>query len=66
MRPHIFNEHENLALCLVCGGAEGTLTTECFGRLLLEEKLDAIYFGGLDFIGGGWHYDLPPWLRAFF
>ena len=43
-----------LALCKVCGGAEGSLTTECCGRELTEVTLDAVYGGTLDFKGGVW------------
>ncbi len=64
---HVYHDRDDgLAHCTVCGGAEGSLTTECCGHSIGEEKLDSIYFGGLDFIGGGWHWDTPRWLREFF
>ncbi len=44
-----------LALCTVCGGFEGTLTTECCGRALTKAEEEAIYSErSLDFIGGQW------------
>lgn len=38
-----------LGLCRVCGGAEGTLPTNCPSRRLTPEEEDAIYAGKLDF-----------------
>ncbi len=32
-----------LSVCIVCGGAEGTLTTECCGKRITSEEEDAIY-----------------------
>jgi len=44
-----------LALCVVCGGAEGTLTTECCGRKITPEEEDRIYHKrNLDFRDGKW------------
>jgi hypothetical protein len=43
-----------LGICTVCGGAEGTLASECPGFELDEYVLDAIYKGGLDYIFGTW------------
>jgi len=44
-----------LALCTVCGGAEGTLTTECCGRKISTLEEDRIYKdGNLDFQNGHW------------
>ena len=44
-----------LGICTVCNGAEGSLTTECCGRLITAEEEDRIYKqGNLDFIGGQW------------
>lgn len=43
-----------LALCRVCGGAEGTLPTCCPGRRLTPKEEEEIYRGELDFgIFGG-------------
>ena len=44
-----------LTLCTVCGGTEGTLTTECCGRRLSKTEEEAIYREqSLDFRGGAW------------
>ena len=44
-----------LASCTVCGGAEGTLTTECVGFNLPEAVLlDLVYTGPWDFWDGQW------------
>lgn len=46
-----------LGLCRVCGGAEGSLTTECPGFQISTEQSDAIYnrgAGGLDWRNGQW------------
>lgn len=44
-----------LFACTVCGGFEGTLTTECCGRKLTEEEEDRIYNkANLDFKNGQW------------
>jgi len=42
-----------LGLCRVCGGAEGTLPTDCPGRRMSAEEENAIYNGLLDFRGDG-------------
>jgi hypothetical protein len=48
-----------LAVCKVCGGGEGSLTTDCCGRQITEEESDRIYNkGNLDFRDGQW-IDLP-------
>ncbi len=44
-----------LALCTVCDGFEGTLTTECCGRKITDEEGYQIYkLGNLDFRNGQW------------
>lgn len=44
-----------LALCTVCKGVEGTLTTDCCGRPLTENEEKEIYDEGrLDFKDGHW------------
>jgi len=44
-----------LGACDVCGGLEGTLTTDCCGRRLTQEEEDKIYKEGtLDFQDGKW------------
>lgn len=46
---------ENLAFCTVCKGGEGSLTTECCGRIITTEEENRIYnIGDLDFIDGAW------------
>lgn len=44
----------NLFLCAVCGGAEGSLTTECSGIRIDEETADAVMADKLDFVNGSW------------
>lgn len=47
-----------LAACTVCGGFEGSLTSECYGTRLPEHFLDVmVYQDGWDFYDGSWH---PP------
>jgi hypothetical protein len=43
-----------LAECRVCGGAEGSLPTECPGQEMDAQQNDDVYAGRLDFIGGYW------------
>lgn len=44
-----------LAVCRVCGGAEGSLTTDCCGRKLTPQEQDDIYNKGiLDFVSTRW------------
>jgi hypothetical protein len=43
-----------LGLCTVCGGAEGSLTTECMGGPVDYFTLQKVYQTNLDFINGGW------------
>lgn len=44
-----------LFACTVCGGFEGTLTTDCCGRKLTSEEKDRIYHAAnLDFRDGEW------------
>lgn len=45
----------NLAFCTTCKGGEGSLTTECCGRLITPDEEEHIYeIGDLDFINGEW------------
>jgi len=49
-----------LGHCTVCGGFEGTLTTDCCGRELTEREKDEIYkMGTLDFAAGRWMHQAP-------
>ncbi len=43
-----------LAICTVCGGAEGALTTDCAGIQLTSNQLDSIHQGQLDFQNDLW------------
>ncbi len=43
-----------LALCVVCGGAEGSMPTDCPGVALAGSTLEAIYAGTTDFRDGEW------------
>lgn len=40
--------HGGLALCSRCGGAEGSLPTDCPGERMSEEQDKAVYAGELD------------------
>ena len=52
-----------LTYCVVCRGFEGTLTTDCCGRLLTQEEENKIYKEGtLDFRDGQW-VNLPNFTR---
>lgn len=76
---HIWVVHENcsnsycsiceggLGACSVCGGFEGTLTTDCCGRRITQLEEDQIYRQGrLDFRDGKWvrepNYDRTHYL----
>jgi len=49
-------EHCNLAVCSVCGGWEGSLTTDCPGEKIRPERLEEILETSLDFTDArGWH-----------
>ncbi len=41
-----------LALCNVCGGAEASMPTDCPGRRLTADELDAIQDGTINFKDG--------------
>lgn len=43
-----------LFACVVCGGAEGALTTHCPGKKLSAEVIDSVYAGNVDFRSGEW------------
>lgn len=44
-----------LATCTVCGGAEGTLTTDCVGTPVPEEVLvNLVWQGPWDYVDGKW------------
>lgn len=53
-----------LSCCTVCGGFEGTLTTDCCGRQITEDEERRIYDdGALDFRNGEWVNE-PNYPRA--
>lgn len=43
-----------LSLCVVCGGAEASMPTECPGEKMTVEQSDAVQAGMLDFKDGKW------------
>lgn len=49
-----YDSHWELFMCAVCGGAEGTLPSECPGRLLTQEEEDGIYHKGWNFKNDQW------------
>lgn len=48
------SERGGLAACVVCNGAEGSLTTTCYGSALDSDVLERVHRGGLDFSAGAW------------
>lgn len=61
MPLHSLEEHKNcerphcpicdgaLASCTVCGGAEGSLPTDCPGHRMTAQQMEAVYAAALDF-----------------
>lgn len=45
---------DGLACCVLCGGAEGSLPTECPGVVMTSEQHDEVYGGRLDYRDGAW------------
>jgi hypothetical protein len=43
-----------LALCKICGGAEGSLPTECPGVQMSCGQMESVYSRTLDFRDGRW------------
>jgi hypothetical protein len=43
-----------LALCSVCGLAEGSLTMSCPGVVVSSQDSDKVYAGLLDYVDGAW------------
>lgn len=62
----------HLQICSVCGGSEGSLTTECPGERMGYEKEQEVYKNGnIDYtLEKGWHDDAPHgthhWRMALF
>jgi hypothetical protein len=47
--------HGGLASCVICGGGEGSLPTDCPGERMTDEQEAAVYAGVLDYRRvGGW------------
>ena len=42
--------------CVICGGAEASLPTECPGHRMTATEADAVQADQLDFIDGNWNY----------
>lgn len=53
-RPHCNICDGGLAFCEVCKGAEGSLPTECPGRVMTDEEEADVYAAKIDFKGGRW------------
>ena len=52
---HTLHERDDgLAHCKVCGGAEGSLPTECPGVRMCPEQEARVQAGFDDFINGAW------------
>jgi len=43
-----------LFTCIVCGGTEGSLPTECPGRCMTVDEKDKVYAGKLDYVNNKW------------
>ncbi len=52
--PHCPICEGGLALCIVCGGAEGSLPTDCPGYKMSQTQEDNVFNKTLDFINGEW------------
>lgn len=50
----LHDREDGLAHCKVCGGAEGSLPTECPGARMSEVEEGAVYAGLFDFRNGYW------------
>ncbi len=44
----------NLFICSVCGGGEGSLTTDCCGYKVPYAMDQLVYAGTIDFVEGRW------------
>ena len=43
-----------LIICAVCGGAESSLTTDCFGKKIPSWLEQAVTYAYIDFVDGKW------------
>ena len=58
-------EHCCLAVCAVCGGAEGTLTTDCPGTKVDYDRQQEVFETDYDYTETrGWHMAPPPARRS--
>jgi hypothetical protein len=58
-------EHCTLAVCSVCGGYEGSLTTDCSRETLSFDRQKEIYETNLDYVESrGWHQGEPMQRRS--
>lgn len=47
--------HGGLSVCTICGGAEGSLPTDCPGERMTPQQINDVYAGELDWQKGtGW------------
>jgi len=62
---HCSCEHCTLAVCSVCGGFEGALTTDCPGTKVDSDKLKEVFETSLDYTDDrSWHLADPTKRRA--
>lgn len=58
-----------LAVCQSCHCIEGAWTSECPGSPITADRLDEVYAGKIDFIGGKWKGQTsphcPPGIKAY-
>lgn len=54
-----------LALCVVCGGAEGSMPSDCPGHRMEPEVQDAVYAGEVDYDRREGWVQRPSGLAAF-
>lgn len=53
LRKHTFEDREDgLASCTVCGGGESSLPTDCPGRRMTADEMDAVSAGRIQFKSG--------------
>ena len=67
---HVFEKHSNctkeycnicyggLCNCIVCGGAENSLTKECCGYKINSTVLNEITEGKVDYVGNKWRINV--------
>jgi len=53
-RGHVWDPKHELAVCLVCRGAEGSLPFQCPGAAMTTEQQDAVYAARLEYMRGQW------------